>query len=125
MQKLVANPNALGIFGYSFLEQNADKIQGSLVEGVAPTFEAIAAGKYPVSRPLFVYVKNAARRRDPRHQRVRRRVHLDKSMGQEGYLADIGLIPLPGGELAKVRTAAAKVTGKAAPAKAAAKGRTK
>src|SRR3546814_2511944 len=59
VQKLEANPTALGIFGYSFLDQNADKIQGSAIAGVTPTFEAIADGSYPVSRPLFFYVKNA------------------------------------------------------------------
>lgn len=57
VQKLAVNPDAVGIFGYSFLDQNADKIQGALVDGIAPTFDAIAAGDYPVSRPLFFYVK--------------------------------------------------------------------
>jgi phosphate transport system substrate-binding protein len=125
VQKLVSNPNAFGIFGFSFLEENEDKIQGSLIDGVAPTFEAIAAGKYPVSRPLFIYVKNAHVGVIPGIAEYVSEYTSDKSMGQEGYLADIGLIPLPGGELAKVRTAVAKVTGKAAPAKAAAKGRSK
>jgi len=59
VQKLEANPDAMGIFGFSFLDQNADKIQGAKVDGVAPTFEAIADGSYPVSRPLFFYVKKA------------------------------------------------------------------
>ena len=59
VQKLEANPNALGIFGYSFLDQNYDKVQGSMVDGVEASFEAIAGGGYPVSRPLFFYVKKA------------------------------------------------------------------
>jgi phosphate transport system substrate-binding protein len=59
VQKLEANPNALGIFGFSFLDQNADKIQGSKIEGIAPTFDTIASGEYPVSRSLYFYVKNA------------------------------------------------------------------
>ena len=59
VQKLEANPNALGVFGFSFLDQNTDKVQGSLVDGVAPEFEAIASGQYPVSRPLYFYVKKA------------------------------------------------------------------
>ena len=59
VQKLEANPDALGIFGYSFLDQNYDKVQGSLIDGQAPEFEAIADGSYPVSRPLFIYVKKA------------------------------------------------------------------
>ncbi|MEO1020317.1 MAG: substrate-binding domain-containing protein [Pseudomonadota bacterium] len=57
VQKLSENPNAYGIFGFSFLDQNRDKIKGSLIGGVEPTFEAIASGEYPVSRPLFFYVK--------------------------------------------------------------------
>ena len=57
VQKLVANPSALGIFGYGFLDQNRDRIRGSLVDGVEPSFDNIASGEYPVSRPLFFYVK--------------------------------------------------------------------
>ena len=57
--KLEANPKALGIFGYSFLDQNANKVQGSTIEGNAPTFENIAEGGYPISRPLYFYVKKA------------------------------------------------------------------
>ena len=59
MQKLDRNPNALGIFGFPFLEQNENKVQGSLIEGQAPEFETIADGTYPVSRPLYFYVKKA------------------------------------------------------------------
>ena len=59
VQKLEANPKSLGIFGFSFLDQNADKIQGSVIDGEAPTFDNIASGKYVVSRPLFIYVKKA------------------------------------------------------------------
>ena len=57
VQKLEKSPKALGIFGYSFLEQNADKVQGAHINDVAPTFDSIAESKYPVSRPLFFYVK--------------------------------------------------------------------
>ena len=59
VQKLGANPGALGIFGFSYLDQNTDKIQGAAVDGAQPTFELIANGKYPLSRPLFIYVKKA------------------------------------------------------------------
>jgi len=57
VQKLVSNPNAYGVFGFSFLDANADKIQGATIEGAQPTFENIADGKYKVSRSLFFYVK--------------------------------------------------------------------
>jgi phosphate transport system substrate-binding protein len=59
VQKLEANPKALGIFGFSFLEENVSQLRGLLIDGVEPTFETIASGKYPVSRPLFIYVKKA------------------------------------------------------------------
>src|SRR5262249_49896888 len=55
--KLEANKNAFGIFGYSFLEENANKLRGATIEGVEPTFQAIASGRYKGSRPLFIYVK--------------------------------------------------------------------
>ncbi len=57
VQKLEANKNAFGIFGYSFLEENLSKLKGVAIDGVAPEYDAIAAGKYKGSRPLFVYVK--------------------------------------------------------------------
>ncbi|MEH6827184.1 substrate-binding domain-containing protein [Parasphingorhabdus sp.] len=58
VQKLKANPNSVGIFGYSFLEENLDSVRGISVSGVNPTYEAIASGEYPGARPLYVYVKN-------------------------------------------------------------------
>ena len=57
VQKLEANPDALGIFGFSFLDQNSDKVQSSLIEGFEADFDAIADGDYPISRPLYFYVK--------------------------------------------------------------------
>ncbi len=105
VQKLVANPRALGIFGYSFLEENLNQIHGSLIEGVAPTFDSIASGKYPVSRPLFVYAKKAHMDVIPGMREFVTEYVSERSMGEEGYLADKGLIPLPAGELAKVRAA--------------------
>jgi phosphate transport system substrate-binding protein len=98
VQKLEANPQALGVFGYSFLDQNADKIQGSAVDGVAPTFDAIADGSYPVSRPLFIYVKNAHVGVIPGLKEYVAEYMSDRASGDEGYLADKGLIPLPAEE---------------------------
>ena len=95
VQKLEANPKAFGIFGFSFLDQNADKIQGSLVGGEAPTFENIAAGKYPVSRPLYFYVKNAHVGVVPGMSEFLAEFTSDKAWGEEGYLGDKGLIPMP------------------------------
>lgn len=95
VNKLVANPNALGIFGYSFLEENLDKIQGETINGVAPTFETIADGKYPVSRPLFIYVKKAHVGVIPGLKEFVAEFTSEKAFGEEGYLSRKGLIPLP------------------------------
>jgi phosphate transport system substrate-binding protein len=106
VQKIEANPNAVGIFGYSFLEENEDKLVGSVVEGQSPTFEAIAAGKYPASRPLFIYVKKAHLNVIPGLKEFVAEYMSDKAIGQEGYLADKGLIPPSAGELGKIRSGA-------------------
>jgi len=95
VQKLIANPDAVGIFGYSFLEENQDKIQASLVAGVEPTFENIADGKYSISRSLYFYVKL------PHVGTIRgikeyvAEFTSEKAYGPDGYLVDKGLIPLP------------------------------
>jgi phosphate transport system substrate-binding protein len=98
VQKLQANPNALGIFGYSFLDQNSDVVQGSMVDGEAPTFENIADGKYPVSRPLFFYVKKAHVGTIPGIAEYLAEFSNEKAWGPEGYLADKGMIPMPDAE---------------------------
>jgi len=104
VQKLEANPNAVGIFGFSFLDQNTDKIQGSFVDGVHPTFAAIADGKYPVSRPLFFYVKKAHVGVIPGIQEYLNEFTSDKAWGEDGYLAEKGMIPMPDAERTKFRS---------------------
>lgn len=103
VQKLEKNPNALGIFGFSFLEQNDDKVQGSLVEGTVPEFESIADGSYPISRPLFFYVKNAHIKSIPGMKEYLKEFTSEAAMGDEGYLLDKGLIPLSEGERSALR----------------------
>lgn len=98
VQKLRANPKALGIFGFSFLDQNGDTVQGSLVDGQAPTFDAIARGDYPVSRPLYFYVKKAHVEAIPGMREYLAEFTSDKAVSEDGYLADKGLIPLPDDE---------------------------
>ena len=93
VQKLQANSAAFGIFGYSFLEQNADTLKGAKVEGVAPSYEAISGRQYPVARDLFVYVKNAHRNIVPGIDSFVRELVSERAMGTEGYLADKGLVP--------------------------------
>ena len=94
VQKLEANAAAFGIFGYSYLEQNADKIQGSKIEGVAPTFETVADKSYPIGRELFIYVKNAHVGVIPGIREFVAEYVSERSMGEDGYLADKGLITL-------------------------------
>ncbi len=98
VQKLAANPNALGVFGYSFMEENQDKVQGARVDGIAPDFDDIAAGKYPVSRPLYMYVKKAHVGVIPGIKEFVAELTSDKVWGPDGYLADKGLIPMPDAE---------------------------
>jgi len=98
VQKLVANPKALGIFGFSFLDQNGDKIQGSKIDGEEPTFDAIADGKYPVSRPLYFYVKKAHVGTIPGIAEYVNEFMGDKATGDYGYLSKRGLIPMPDAE---------------------------
>jgi len=109
VQKLETNSNALGIFGYSFLDQNRDRLQGSLVEGVEPTFEAIASRQYPVSRELFVYVKRAHVDVVPGIKEFLAELVGNDAVGEDGYLGQIGLIPLPPAELEKARQTAASL----------------
>jgi phosphate transport system substrate-binding protein len=107
VQKVVANPEALGVFGFSFLDQNRDKIQGASIDGVVPTFESIADGGYPVSRPIFFYLKRAHVGVIPGIPEFVAEFVSERAMGEDGYLGELGLIPLPDDELAAVRATAA------------------
>lgn len=109
VQKLDVNPDALGIFGFSFLDQNADKIQGSFIDGVEPTFEAIADGQYPVSRPLYLYVKKAHAGVIPGINEFLNEFTSEKAWGEDGYLADKGMIPMPEQERKAFREDAVKL----------------
>ena len=102
VQKLEANPDALGIFGFSFLDQNADKIQGTVINGVAPEFDAIAAGDYPISRPLFIYVKAAHVGVIPGMREFLAEFTSDAAWGDYGYLSEKGLIPMTADERQEV-----------------------
>lgn len=95
VQKLTANPDAVGVFGFSFLDQNADKIKGSKIGGVEPTFENIASGDYPVSRSMYFYIKKAHVGVVPGIAEYAAEFVADRASGDEGYLTDKGLIPLP------------------------------
>ncbi|MGL4634911.1 MAG: substrate-binding domain-containing protein [Beijerinckiaceae bacterium] len=113
VQKLDANANALGIFGFSFLEENTAKIKGATIDGVSPTFEGIADGKYTVARPLYVYFKKQHVGVIPGLDKFLAEYVSEKAIGEDGYLSRKGLVNLPKAELAKVRAdiAAQKVLG--------------
>jgi phosphate transport system substrate-binding protein len=117
VQKLQSNPDALGIFGFSFLDQNADRVQGSKIDGIAPTFDTIADGSYPVSRSLYFYVKNAHVGTIPGIKEFVAEFTSDKAWGEDGYLADKGLIPLPKADRKAVASAAGSLEAMSKPAK--------
>lgn len=94
VQKLQANPAALGIFGYSFLEENTNTIKGATINGVVPDYDTIADGKYPISRKLYVYFKNEHLETTPNLKEFMEEYQSEDAIGEEGYLVDKGLIPL-------------------------------
>jgi phosphate transport system substrate-binding protein len=110
VQKLVASPRQLGIFGYSFLEQNADRVQGAQIDGVPPNFDSIADGTYPVARPLYFYVKKAHADVIPGIREYIAEFTSDAAVGEFGYLGDNGLIPLADQERAEVQAEAKNLT---------------
>ena len=103
VQKLDANPSALGIFGYSFLEENGDKVQGATIDGIVPSFDSIASGDYPVSRPLYFYIKAAHVGKIAGIQEYALEFASDRAMGEDGYLPERGLIPVSEAELKQVQ----------------------
>ena len=102
VQKLEANRNAFGIFGYSFLEENTAKLRGVPIEGVEPEYDAIAAGKYAGARPLFIYVKKQHAGVIPGIDKYVAEYVSQKAMSKDGYLARKGLISLPPAEATKI-----------------------
>jgi len=95
LQKLMALPNAVGILTYSYLDQNGDKIQGATVDGQIATYDNIATGKYPLSRPLFFYVKKDHVGKIAGIKEYIGEFSSDKAWGKDGYLAEKGLIAMP------------------------------
>ena len=106
VQKLRANPRAFGIFGFSFLEQNRDVIQGSAIDGVTPEFDTISDGSYPVSRSMYFYVKAAQVGVIPGIEEFIDTFLDEDVSGTYGYLTDKGLIPLDDAEREAIRAAA-------------------
>jgi len=106
VQKLEANPEAFGIFGFSYLENNRDKIQAAAIEGVEISLDSIQDYSYPVARPLFFYVKKAHIGVIPGLQEYLFEFTSEDAIGEEGYLIDTGLVPLESGQLSKLKATA-------------------
>jgi len=110
VQKLSKNPAAIGIFGYSFLIENDDKVAAAKINGVVPTPETISSGQYPISRSLFFYVKNSHRKDVPAMDKYVELFMKEDMIGTEGILGEIGLIALPDARRTAIRESVAKHT---------------
>ena len=106
VQKLTSNPDAYGFFGYSYLVANKDKVKAAAINGVQPSLEGIQDYSYPIARPLFFYVKKAHIGVIPGMQEYLKEFTSKKAMGNRGYLAKIGLVPLASDKYKVTRTAA-------------------
>jgi phosphate transport system substrate-binding protein len=110
VQKLSANPDALGIFGYSFVEENLNSIKAVPIDGVTPTYETIASGEYKVARPLFIYIKAQHVDIVPGLKDFVAEYVSEKALGEDGYLVAKGLIALPKDDLEASRKTAAELS---------------
>jgi phosphate transport system substrate-binding protein len=110
VQKLEGNHDAFGILGYSFLEENAAKLRGVALDGVAPDYDSITSGRYRGGRRIYVYFKKAHIGVVPGIDNFIQAYLSNKAVGEDGYLTRKGLIPLPAQELADARAAASDLT---------------
>lgn len=92
VQKIQNNPNALGIFGFSFLDENTTVIKGATIDGVVPEYDTIKSGQYPISRPLFVYFKEEHFDVIPNLREFMEEYQSEDAIGEEGYLTEKGLV---------------------------------
>jgi phosphate transport system substrate-binding protein len=115
VQTLTRTPGSLGVFGFSFLEQNMDTVKAETIDGVAPSAETIADGTYPLARSLYIYVKKAHIGVTPGLEQFVQEFMSEGSAGRGGYLQDRGLVPLPADQLAAERAKAAAMTSMARP----------
>ena len=115
LQTLTRTPGSLGVFGYSFLEQNMDTVKAETIDGVYPTPENISNGSYPLARSLYIYVKKAHIGVTPGLQEFLIEFTSEAAVGRGGYLQDRGLVPLPEAELVQQRAIATAMTPMARP----------
>ncbi|MBA3668169.1 MAG: substrate-binding domain-containing protein [Sphingomonas sp.] len=110
VQKLVGNPGTVGLFGYSFLEENTSKVKGIAINGVAPTYQTISSFKYPGARPLYVYVKNAHVAAIPAIRAFIAEITKESAIGPRGYMLAGGLVAAPAPVRARAQQAARTLT---------------
>nr|WP_253189358.1 substrate-binding domain-containing protein [Brevundimonas sp. LM2] len=110
VQTLTRTPGSVGVFGYSFLEENIGQVKPALVNGVSPTLETIASGEYPISRSMFIYVKKAHIGVIPGLQEFLVEFTSEAATGRGGYLQDRGMVPLPTDERMAQRSVATNLT---------------
>jgi phosphate transport system substrate-binding protein len=110
VQKIEANPGTIGIFGYSYLEENAGRIKGIAINGVEPTYQTISSFKYPGARPLYIYVKNAHVRAIPAIKAYVAEFTKETTWGPNGYLVRRGMIAAPDAIRAKSAAIAKALT---------------
>lgn len=110
VQKLAANPGTLGIFGYSFLEENLSKVKGVSINGIQPTYQTISTFKYPGARPLYIYVKNAHVRAIPAIRAFVAEITKESAIGPKGYMLAGGLVAAPAPVRARAQLAARNLT---------------
>ena len=115
VQRLAADPHSVGIFGYSFLYENLDTLKGVKIEGVEPSLDSIGDKSYPVSRPLYFYVKNAHRGVIPNLQEFVEEYMSDDALQQGGYLTERGLVPLSEEQIAAVQQSVVEAVAMEAP----------
>lgn len=109
VQRLESNPGAFGIVGFSFVDQNPDLVKGAVVDGVAPSFESVATLEYPISRPLYFYVKKQHLGFVPGLSEFVSEFTAERAFGDLGYLSYRGLVPLPAAEREKVTASVAEL----------------
>ena len=106
VQKLAQNPNTIGLFGYSFLEENQSKVKGIAINGIQPSYQTISSFQYPGARPLYIYVKNAHARAIPSIRAFVAEFTKESAMGPNGYLKSGGLVAAPNNVRARSQQAA-------------------
>ena len=106
VQKIEANPGTIGIFGYSYLEENAARVKGLAINGVGPSYDSISSFKYPGARPLYIYIKNAHAGAIPAVKAYAAEFTKESAFGPNGYLLKAGLIAAPNGIRARSQQAA-------------------